>query len=280
MAVPSGFIIVADPDAFGGAGGIIAVHPGTGAQQTITQGGMLSDPEGLAVGADGTIFVADLQAFGSGGIIAVDPDDGHQTKISASTVFTRPFGLAMALDGQLVVTYLNAGEGAGKVMLVNPADGAHHAVAPTVQWITPADVVVDGFGDIVVADADIAGFDSRLRRVLDDGTTQDIRDEPIGKGVIYVGLAPKGMDLVVVSHGNGPDNQRVFQFEKGTPESFLVSENGALKSLGGVVVENSGLVVVADQVTGIVRLDPFNHTQQVVASGGSLVHPIAVALAR
>lgn len=38
---------------------------------------MLSDPEGLAVGADGTIFVADLLAFGGGGIIAVDPDDGH-----------------------------------------------------------------------------------------------------------------------------------------------------------------------------------------------------------
>jgi hypothetical protein len=186
----------------------------------------------------------------------------------------------MALDGQLIVAYLNAGEGAGKVMLVNPADGVHHGVAPTVKWITPADVVVDGFGDIVVADADIAGFDSRLRRVLDDGTTQDIRDEPIGKGVIYVGLAPKGQDLVVVSHGNGPNNQRVFQFEKGTTESFLVSENGVLKSLGGVVVESSGLVVVADQVSGIVRLDPVSNTQQVVASGGSLVHPIAVALAR
>src|SRR5436190_11230892 len=180
MAVPSGFIIVADPDAFGGAGGIIAVNPGTGAQRTISQGGMLDEPDGLAVGADGTIFVADRTAFGGGGIVAVDPDNGHQTKVSASTVFSHPFGLAVAPDGQLIVTYLNAGEGAGKVMLVNPADGVHHAVAPTVVWITPADVVVDGFGDIVVADADIAGFDSRLRRVLAGGSTQDIRDEPKG----------------------------------------------------------------------------------------------------
>lgn len=277
MAVPSGSIIVADPDAFGGLGGVIAVHPGTGAQQTITQGGMLSDPSGLAVGTDGTIYVADLSAFGTGAIVAVDPANGHQTKISASTILTRPFGLAAAPDGRLIVTYLNAGEGAGKVMLVNPADAAHHGVAPTVSWSTPADVVVDGFGDIVVADADIAGFDSRLRRVRADGTTQDIRDEPMGVGAIYVGLAPKGQDLIVLSHGNGPNNQRVFMFEMGTPWSDSLYANGLLKSLGGVVVEPSGAIVVADQASGIVRLD--HDTQQLVSSGGSLVHPIAVALA-
>lgn len=280
MAVSSGSIVVADPDAFGGAGGLIAVHPGTGQQQTITQGGMLAEPSGLAVGADGTIFVADVEAFGGGGIIAVDPDDGQQRKISASSVFTRPFGLAMSADGRLIVTYLNQGDGVGKVMLVNPANAEHHAVAPTVQFITPADVVVDGFGDIVVADADIQGFNSRIRRVLDDGTVQDIVDEPGNIGVIYVGLAVKGRDLIVVSNGNGSANKRVFQFEQGTPESFLVSADGLLKNPFGAVVEPSGQVVVADRVNGIVRLDSVNQTQTLVASGGSLQSPIAVALAR
>ena len=280
MPVSSGDIIVADPDAFGGAGGLIAVHPGTGRQETLTRGGMLADPSGLTVGPDGTIFVADLQAFGGGGIIAVDPRDGHQTKISASTVFSRPLGLTVARDGQLVVTYLNAGEGLGKVMLVNPANAEHHAVAPNVQFMNPSDVVVDGFGDIVVADADITGFDSRLRRVRADGTVQDIRDEPSNTGVIYVALAVKGDDLVVVSNGNGPNNQRVFQFVAGTPESFLVSENGLLQGPFGVAVEASGQVVVADRHSGIIRLDPVNHTQTLVASGGSLVNPFDVAVAR
>ena len=280
MAVPSGTIIVADPESFGGAGGLIAVHPVTGEQQTITQGGLLVEPVGLTVAADGTIFVADQEAFGGGGIVAVNPNSGQQTKISASAVFTRPMGLTMANDGRLVVSYLNQGDGVGKIMLVNPVNAEHHAVAPSTQWITPADVAINPSGSIVVADADIQGFQSKLRTVLPNGLVQDIVDEPIGLGVIYVGLAPKGVDMVVVSNGNGSNNQHVFQFMMGTPESFRVSSNGLLKSTFGVVVEPSGLVVVADRVSGIIRLDSDADTQAVVSAGGSLESPIAVALAR
>ena len=277
MAVPFGHIVVADREAFGGSGGLIAVNPGTGQQQTVAQGGMLKDPAGLAVAADGTIFVADLEAFGSGGIIAVDPDNGQQSQISASTVLTRPMGLAIAADGQLVVAYLNAGDGAGKIMRVNPANAEHHAVAPTTPLVTPADVVVESSGTILVADADIQGFDSRLRRVHADGSVVDIAKDKPG-GAIYVGIALSGNDCIVVSAGHG-NFKHLVRFRPGA-EHQVFSSNGLLKSPFGVLVEPSGQIVVADASSGVVRVDPGNGAQTLLAADGSLEHPIAVALAR
>jgi DNA-binding beta-propeller fold protein YncE len=278
MAVPSGSIIVADPDAFGGAGGILAVHPATGAQQVITQGGMLADPAGLAIAADGTIFVADLQAFGSGGIVAVDPTSGQQRKVSASTVFTRPMGLAVAPDGRLVVAYLNEGDGVGKIMLVNPTNAEHHATAPTTQFITPADVVVDATGAILVADADVQGFNSRLRRIDANGVVMDlVTDQPAG--AMYVGIAVTGNDLVVVSNGNG-EFKFVLRFVAGNPTPVTISANGLMENPFGVVLESSGKIVVADRFSGVLRIDPATGAQTVLAADGSIESPIAVALAR
>jgi len=44
-------------------------------------------------------------------------------------------GMAADSSGQVVVAYLGAGEGAGKITRVNPADGLFHAVAPMVAFM-------------------------------------------------------------------------------------------------------------------------------------------------
>src|SRR5712671_1484849 len=72
-----GNIIVGDPRAFGGVGGIILVDSVTGAQTKIYSGGLFVDPVGVAVDATGAIFVADYSAFGgTGGIIKLTFDSG------------------------------------------------------------------------------------------------------------------------------------------------------------------------------------------------------------
>ena len=63
-----------------------------------------------------------------------------------------------------------AGEGAGKVMRVNPVDGLFHAVAPTAEFLNPADVTIDQSGNVWVADFDISGGD-RIDRLTGRQTT-------------------------------------------------------------------------------------------------------------
>jgi sugar lactone lactonase YvrE len=61
MALSPGTIVVADPDAFGGAGGLIAVDPNTQVQTTLAQGGMFVQPNYVAFAADGRILVSDFE---------------------------------------------------------------------------------------------------------------------------------------------------------------------------------------------------------------------------
>ena len=240
---------------------------------------MFSDPSGLAFADDGTIFVADRQAFGTGGLIAVNSDTGEQRKLSASSVATRPMGVAMASNGDVIVAYLNAGDGLGAIARVDPGNGAHQFLAPLTTFVTPADVVVDSTGAVLVADADIQGFDSRIRRIDTAGVVTDpIVNEP--PGAIYFGLAiAQNGDLFAVSHGNGPGNKRLVRLRLGLPTSFPVSDDGLILAPFGVAVEPTGRVIVIDAVSGVIRIDPSSGAQEVVSSGGSFVQPLGIVVA-
>ena len=101
-------ILVADPDAFGGSGGVIRVNPVTGARTKVSKNSSPTastsfvDPIAIAVEASGRILVSDTSAFGnSGGVIAVDPITGARTTVSrntapsGSTALVKPAGLVV-----------------------------------------------------------------------------------------------------------------------------------------------------------------------------------------
>jgi len=97
----AGDIVVADPNAFGGNGGLIDVNPDTGQQtalsdDTISTQKLFRDPTGVAFDPDGSIIVADPNAFGgTGGLIRVDPTSGQQTPLSTNATSSRgPLRLA------------------------------------------------------------------------------------------------------------------------------------------------------------------------------------------
>jgi sugar lactone lactonase YvrE len=272
MALPLGTIVVANPDAFGGAGAVIAVDPGSGEQTTLSQGGLFVDPSNVAFLADGRLVVSDTAAFGGGGLIAVDPTSRQQAKIAASTVFKSPSGMAIDATGQIFVAYPERVQGLGSVLRVNPANGDHTAAAPDVRFISPVGVALDVNGNLLVTDPDIQGFASRLHRI-DQGVGRVLAT---GKppGAIYHGLAiERTGNILVVNNPNGPERE-LLRFHPTSGAMTKVASGNKLVNHFGVAVEANGRILVIDRVNGVVRIDPSNGLQTVVSSGGDLAGPI------
>jgi DNA-binding beta-propeller fold protein YncE len=275
-SITSGTIIVADTDAFGGAGGLIAVDPTTGTQTTVSQGGLFADPAGVAIAADGTIYVTDLSAFGN--IIAVNPSDGVQHKVAASTVFFRPMGVVLDPQQQLVVAYLQRANGLGTVMRVNPANGEFHAIAPTVLFGEPAAVALDGLGHVFATDVEGAGG-SCVHRIDADGSDRILlTNSP--PGALYTGIAvePDGHILLVNQPEHG--DRQILEVDglAGGPGTVLSTGN-KLHNPFGIAVQLHRALFLADTDSGVVRVDPATGAQSVVSAGGSFVQPIALAIA-
>lgn len=125
--------------------GLIGVNAATGKQRVLSANSqpvnsgsseLFVVPQAVDVGADGTLFVTDTNAFFGGGVIGVDPRTGEQSKVSAndmpvnstSMVFESPQGIATDLNGDLVVVQPTAplafGGNPGSVLHVDSATGA------------------------------------------------------------------------------------------------------------------------------------------------------------
>jgi hypothetical protein len=273
VALPVGTIVAVNPDAFGGAGGVIAVDPGNGQQTTLSRGGLFVEPFSVAFLADGRLVVSDIAAFGGGGgLIAVDPTNGQQTKIAASTVFRLPSGVTVDAAGQILVAYPERVQGLGTVLRVNPANGDHTAVAPGVQFISPVGVALDANGNVLVTDPDIQGFESRLHRIAQGIGGILAKGKP--PGAIYHGVAiERTGNILVVNNPNGPERE-LLRFHPTTAAMTKVASGKKLINHFGVAVEGNDKIVVIDRVNGVVRIDPNNGSQTVVSSGGDLAGPI------
>jgi sugar lactone lactonase YvrE len=280
MTLPAGTIVVANPDAFGGAGGLIAVNPSNGQQTTLSQGGMFVEPSNVAIAADGRIYVSDHEAFSTGGLIAVDPTNGQQTKIAASTVFQFPAGIVVDAGGQVVVAYMQRVQGLGAVLRVNPANGDHTNVAPGVKFSSPYGVAFDANGNLLVTDPDFHGafdpalsFQTHLFRI-DQGVGASIlaHRTPPGRS-IYWGIAIEHTgNILVVNNTNGPERE-LLRFHPTTGAMTKVAAGNKLVNHFGVAVEANGAIMVIDKATGLVRVDPATGTQTTVSTGGNLAGP-------
>jgi len=76
---------------------VVRVDPATGTQTVISAGQRLFHPKGVAVAADGSLLVADFDAFGGqGAIVHVNPTTGAQVVVSSNGSFADPLGIAVA----------------------------------------------------------------------------------------------------------------------------------------------------------------------------------------
>ncbi|WP_119730195.1 hypothetical protein [Thermomonospora amylolytica] len=109
---------------------LIRVDPATGAHTVLTTFDLPSRPLGLAVESNGTILVADADAFdGTGGVRRVNPASGEKSVLSAGGFFRDPWGVAVEADGSVLVSDGDAFNGDGGVIRVDPLSGAQTKVS-------------------------------------------------------------------------------------------------------------------------------------------------------
>ncbi|MEA2143987.1 MAG: hypothetical protein QOI64_2417, partial [Solirubrobacteraceae bacterium] len=88
-------LLVADQNPFSAAR-VIRIDRNSGTQTVLSAGGSLNSPRGISLAPNGSITVADQNAFGGpGGLISIDPASGTQTPIATGGSFADPAGLAI-----------------------------------------------------------------------------------------------------------------------------------------------------------------------------------------
>ena len=79
-----------------GPGSVFRIDSDTGAVTTVSAGGLMFRPFGLAVGLDGSIIAADYgRVFGVGSILRIDPETGAQAVLSSGGPVDHPFAVAV-----------------------------------------------------------------------------------------------------------------------------------------------------------------------------------------
>ena len=207
---------------------------------------LLSDPFGIAVGKDGTIYVAD--AGEDNHIRKLSPDGSVTMLTGGGNDFDTPSALALDANGNLYV----ADTSDNRILKVTPqgevstiaGDGtAGYVDGPAAQarFNGPVGVAVDTNGNIFVADT----YNDRIRKLSTDGQVSTI-----------AGAGTPG-------YADGDRNTSLFD----TP--------------CGIIVANDGALIVAD--TGNDRLRKIDKdgnvsTINVNLDGGNLSSPVGLAL--
>ena len=213
---------------------------------------VLSDPFGVAVAADGSIYFTD--AGDQNRIQKIAPDgnitsvaggvEGYGDGVGSKALFNSPSAIAIAPDGSLVI----ADTGNNRIRRISPSGetgtvagdgkaGYADGSAGTAQFNGPIGVAVDASGNIYVADS----YNDRIRLITPDGHVSTVA----GKGT------PGYVD--------GDRNTALFD----TPS--------------GIVVANDNSLIVAD--TGNDRLRRINPDGNVTTLPVTdLSNPIGLAL--
>jgi sugar lactone lactonase YvrE len=256
---------------------------------TGTRGGAASharfdDPFGVAVGANGTIFVGDGTAMPR--VRAISPDGrvfdvaggepGFKDGPAATARFATISGLALDAGGILYV----ADTGNNAIRRITPdgqvstiagdgVAGCRDGPAAQARFNGPVGVAVDSAGRVIVADT----YNDRIRRIDPDGTVTTVAGSdavgPNGEAAVPVFDTPSG----VAVDGAG----RIYVADTGAGAVHALEPTGKITSLQlpytngplrpvGVAANREGDVYVADERGRIVEIASSGQSR-VVAGG-------------
>jgi len=126
--------------------GLFRIDHDTGVATKHNTGTNFGDgPMGVAIGADGHYYVAEL---GARAVIRVDRNTGAETIVTKDGHLLSPSGIAVSDDGHLLV----CDHGADKVIHVDPATGQQHVIAQGGHLQAPVDIARTVDGKILVVD--------------------------------------------------------------------------------------------------------------------------------
>src|SRR5215831_11382391 len=79
---------------------VLQANAAAGLPAPVAQGGKLTQPLGICLGANGELFVTDT---GSCALVGIDPTTGNQRTVSSGGLLGVPFGVAAEAQGTLLV---------------------------------------------------------------------------------------------------------------------------------------------------------------------------------
>jgi Ca2+-binding RTX toxin-like protein len=306
-----GNIVVADPNAFGGEGGLIAVNPQTGAQSILSNAqtsvqDLYRDPTGVAFSPDGSFIVADPAAFGgSGGLIRVDPNTGQQAPLSSNEIssvdlFEDPVGVAVAPSGALMVADAGAAGGGGAVIAVDPTSGqqalvSSNAISALDYFVDPFGIAVERSGAVLIADpetpAPVSGTEGAIVAVdplngaqrlvtSNDGSQSDLFSDPRGIAIETPGT------LLTANTAADPMATGVVLVSRFSGQQYGLATDGNFTQPTGITMDLDGRALVADAAAfggngGLIRVDTVTGGMTTVTGaspGGLFVDPSGVSV--
>jgi sugar lactone lactonase YvrE len=279
-----GAVIVADPGAAGGAGAIIHVDPVSGAQASISSGGLFSRPYAVAVAANGTLYVADADA---NAVIQVDPLTGAQRLLASGGHLVSPIGIVIGGNGELFVVNFGLPEAFdGTVVRIDPVTGAQTLVAAGDNLRDPLGLALAPNGDLLIGESNAFGFAGGILRI-DPATGAQTVMSSGGQFADPGALAlDANGDLLVADHNNIFAG-RIFRVSLTSGQQTLLASGGGLVDPLGVAFDVTGdSLLIAESCRfsacaagpAVLRVNVLTGTQTVLASGGLLVQPTGVAV--
>jgi hypothetical protein len=289
-AIEPGDLVVADQNAEGGSGALIRVDPDSGRQlllssNAISGQGLLQDPVAVALTRDGSLLVADREAFGlSGGVIRVDPDTGQQSVLSsnllsAADLFAEPSGIAVSGAGKIYVSDQDAFGGTGGVIGVDPDSGQQFAVMSNADsgldlFEDPTGIAIEAGGDLAVSDISsppgpdqtgaIVGVDLETAQQFlissNSVSGADLFEDP------YAVAAQANRDLLVANYSSDPAATGVIRVSRFSGEQGALAFGTFFSIPTGIDIDAGGQGIVADPNAfggsgGLIRVDPDSGAQ-------------------
>jgi streptogramin lyase len=201
----SGTLVVADEEAGPGQQGeVIRVDPATGTQTVVSSGGNFADPSGIAVAANGDLYVADISALGAGAIFKVNPVSGAQTTVSSNNNLATPSGIVLAANGDIYIADQDALGGSGAIILVNPTNGNQTIVSHGNGFADPTWLTFVPDGSLLVTDENYATGRGVIRVDPTTGNQTGLSQSGFSDRVSGIALQDTGHAVVAdAGHGGG-----------------------------------------------------------------------------
>jgi len=289
---------------------ILRADPATGALTEISRNGAQGDhfrhPYDIAVGADGSLLVADMGAFATptdhtpdGRIIRVDPVTGQQSLLTSGNLLVDPAGLTIAPDGLIYVVENVGTLGTPSVISVNPATGAQTLVTQGGQLCYPFGIAAEADGSLLVTNyGDFSDGSTVINCVYDFGALVRIdhgthaqsvvsRNAPewgnLFRNPLGVTVEPGGRIHVVNQNGGtalvGVDPESGVQNAE-TPNTasdrLVVPQRAGLTPGGDAVITDFTL---DDQEGGLVSVDLEDGAQSILRQNKQLFNnPLGIAV--
>jgi hypothetical protein len=188
VVTPQGRIVVADPNAFSGVGGLIAVDPDRGEQTTLASGNPLQKPVDLAVDDPATGFLVALNDVSAAGpqVVRIGSDG---VGAGFSTDLRHLGGIAIDETRRVLVLSRLSVDGPIALVAYRP-DGNRNVVSEAKLLGNPRRLCRDGTGDVLVTDWVVPGQRGRLIRIRPSDGQQSLLSDG--------GVLRAPLDLVVV----------------------------------------------------------------------------------